>query len=180
VEVLNVVATVAAAVAALAALGALYVAWRTLKEGRDTIAELRKFSVAAQAETEATGETVRALQLMLAPVRETTRALQVILAETRLARELDGLRSIAGQVTLVIGAMRLVKKTDNYWHELDDAKNLLAAQLAAAPAALPACAHLASPLADPRTADQAHDKATQEIKAEIEKAKGQLTAAASG
>ena len=58
-----VVSTVSAAVAAVAALGGVYLAWKTLQESGDTIAELKKLQAAAQQEAEAARETTRALQL---------------------------------------------------------------------------------------------------------------------
>jgi hypothetical protein len=167
-EAWNVVGSVSAAVAALAALSALYVAWKTLQEGRDTIAELQKLRAAAQADTEAAREATEA-------ARETTRALHVILTEGRLGRELDVLRSIASQVRVVVEMRRLIRENRAAdWHEFNSSQALLTAQVAGASVDLPKCSYLASPRASPQTQDDAPEQATEEIRAAIDKVKARL------
>jgi hypothetical protein len=177
VEVLTVVATVAAAVAALAALGALYVAWKTLQEGRDTIAELRELRKAAQAETEATRETVQALQLMLAQARDSTRALQVLLAEAQLARELEQLQGIATEVAglqLMFRHLRTSVYLD--WPTMSRAQDLLKTLLVGMPKdQLPKCRDLTT--ADPRVITHVEDDAMNEVQAATAEARKRLAAA---
>jgi hypothetical protein len=163
VEAWNVVASISAAVAALAALGALIAAWKTLQEGRDTIAELKKLQVATQAEADAARETTKAAQ-------ETTRALHFILTEARLTREIDALRGVAAQLATFIAAMRAVADSggNSFWREFHDVKAVLASEIAAvAPVELPHAAKLADPSSDPRI-DNSSDQ--EQAKVEIRKA----------
>lgn len=175
-QVLILISTVSAAVAALAALGALVIAWKTLKEGRDAIAELRNLRTAAQQETAATQETTQA-------ARRTTQALHLLLRETRIERELHALRAIAGQISSLASTMRLVRETTSpgvispYWREWKSVQAVLASQVAAAQIDLPHSAALASPTMDPRLSpysETALENARQEVKGAIAAASQRL------
>lgn len=156
------IAAFAGMVAAGAAVVAIALARRSLKEGHATIVELQQLREAAQAETQAE--------------RATTVTLHMVLAEERAARELELLREVAGQVFQVTRGMQAVRDSrKDCWHELNDAKGLLSAQLAGfGEDELLDCRHLAGPQSNPTSGDNPEVRAAIEIEAAIGQARKRL------
>jgi hypothetical protein len=170
------ISTVAAAVAAVAALIAVVVsavnavyARKQLTESRATITELRKLQEEGQGTIDELRKLGDAARAETQAEQATTLALNMILAESQVARALEQLQEIARQVFEVKRAMQAVRESRaRDWHELNDAKLLLAAMLSVLPAEeLPACRGLADASTDPRTDTTSADLATEEIRVAI-------------
>jgi hypothetical protein len=158
------VAAVAAAAALIVAVIALIVARRTLQEARTTTEAQRETLKATEAVVAGTGKLV-------SRVEESTLALHLILTESQAARGVELCREIARQVFEVKREMQAVRESRaRDWHELNDAKLLLAAILSGLPdEELPGCRQLANPSTDPRTDDRTADLAANEIRVAIER-----------
>lgn len=155
------ISTVAAAIAALAASASLFFAWRSLKEGQNTISQLRLLHQAAQAET--------------AAERKTTLAMHLMLSETEAARDFELLRLIARHIPEVTAQARRVQDAGlgAVWHDFNASQELFAALLATLPAEqLPRCHELAK--ADPRRIQVPADQASDEIRLAIKEARQRL------
>ena len=163
------ISTVAAAVAAVAAAAALVVAVIALVVARSTLQEARTTTEAQRETLKATEAVVAGTGTLVSRVEESTIALNMILAESQVALALEQLQEIARQVFEVKRSMQAVRESRaRDWHELNDAKLLLAAMLSMLPdEELRACRRLADPSTDPRTDTTSADLATEEIRVAI-------------
>jgi hypothetical protein len=163
--------TVAAAVAALAALLALGVAFGALIVARSTLREARTTTEAQRETLKATEAVVAGTGKLVSRVEDSTLALHLILTESQAARGVELCREIARQVFEVKREMQAVRESRaRDWHELNDAKLLLAAILSGIPdEELPRCRQLADPSTDPRTDDRTAALAAEEIRVGIER-----------
>lgn len=87
----SLVSTISAAVAAAAALATLIVAFLTLREGRATIAELRKLAAEATKETTAQEAMVQSMGRLVQASNITAAVLHSVFLEAQAAREVDAL-----------------------------------------------------------------------------------------
>ncbi|HVC77544.1 MAG TPA: hypothetical protein VND96_13615 [Candidatus Micrarchaeaceae archaeon] len=165
------VSTVAAAVAAVAAAAALVVALIALIVARRTLQEARTTTKAQRETLKATEAVVASTGKLVSRVEESTLALHMILTESQATRGLELCRGIARQVFEVRREMLTVRELGaRDWHELNDAKLLLAAILSGLPdEELPACRRLAAPSTDPRFDDTSADEAAEEVRTAIER-----------
>jgi hypothetical protein len=93
-DIASLISTIAAGVAAVAALGTLIVAFLTLREGRATIAELRKVATEAAKETAAQEAIVQSTQRLVQASNVTATVLHSVFLETHAAREVEALLRI--------------------------------------------------------------------------------------
>lgn len=164
------ISTVAAAVAAVAAAAALIVAVIALIVARRTLQEARTTTEAQRETLKVTEAVVAGTGKLVSRVEESTLALHLILTESQATRGLELLQEIARQVFMVKRAMQAVRDSAGSWHDLNDAKLLLEAQLSGLPTEeLPACRRLAHVGTDPRTDDRSEALAAEEIRVAIER-----------
>jgi hypothetical protein len=165
------VSAVAAAVAAIAAVVALVVAIIALVVAGKTLQEARSTTEAQRETLTATTALVAGTETLVTRVEASTGALHLILGEAQATRELEQLRRIADQVSVLIQWRRAVRKTTAEhnpapWFEHNDAQTLLGVHLEGLPAGdLPKCRQMVT--ADPRYTDTLDDDATAEIKQAI-------------
>src|SRR5947207_11580114 len=100
-DITALISTVSAALAAGAALATLIVALLTLREGRSTIAELRKVAAEAAKETTAQQAMVRSMERLIGVSNTTVAVLHSVLLESQAAREFEGLLRIRTAVAEV-------------------------------------------------------------------------------
>jgi hypothetical protein len=174
------ISTVAAAVAAVAAVIALIVAVVALVVAGRTLREAKATTEAQRETLKATAAMVAGTEILVTRVEASTRALHLILGEAQAARELEQLRRIADQVSVLIQWRRAIRKATNEhnpapWFEHNDAQALLGVHLEGLPADdLPKCRLLVT--ADPRYTDTLDDDATYEIKQATGTARMRLSA----
>jgi len=168
------VSTVAAAVAAVFAAAAVAVAVIALVIARSTLKEARETTAAPRETLGATETLVQATEALTTRIEASTRMLHLILGEAQATRELEQLRRVADQVSVLIRWRRAVRRAsaepdpDNRapWHDHNDAQTLLIAHLEGlAPEDLPKCRQMGA--ADPRHTDGVDDVASDEIKKAI-------------
>jgi hypothetical protein len=168
------VSTIAAAVAAIAALFALVIALVALVVARRTLAEARTTTQAQRETLEATQAAVSATEALAGRIETSTRVLHLSFGEAQATRELEQLRRVADQVSVLTRWRRAVRQASakpdpdhlTPWFEHNDGQALLAANLEGlAPEALPKARGMVT--ADPRYTDGLDEQAASEIKGAI-------------